>query len=294
MSDELDNTRSQFWDSLTQGLKERMSSTIFFNYIWFWIIYNWEFVYFSIFPESLGHLNNDLFIAQLRGIASFEWKTPLYYAFLLALIIPFLNSIFKTIRFAAYNFSFFLKVKIAGISTLPSDEYVRLLTENNQIRKQYEESISEYKRKIALAPEYEEMLIKYQPFYNGNLKSISARGHMETLEETILNHIYNDPSGSIQKRLDEHRGNLENLLITESKVVLGNLNLEIVAWYYDSVQDVRLIFAFSSKYSYIRPMTLIVRTLDPKKIFVEFYGAPYKNMEGPNKLINCYFGRIDL
>jgi hypothetical protein len=86
--------------SITDWVKERFSSSIFANFIFVWIIWNWRFVYITLFlPGMVGGRINKLEFYDLDKSEGFSILCPLLIALAITLGFPWINSIVSVYKY---------------------------------------------------------------------------------------------------------------------------------------------------------------------------------------------------
>lgn len=88
--------------SLSEWAKERFSSSFFANYIFVWLIWNWQFVYITLFLPGVIKVDLDKFQYLYQATHhDFHIWCPLFVAFIFTGAFPWINSAFTVWKYWA-------------------------------------------------------------------------------------------------------------------------------------------------------------------------------------------------
>jgi hypothetical protein len=86
--------------TISDWFKERFSSSIFANFIFIWIIYNWRFVYITLFlPGMVGGSINKLQFYDLDKLRDFSYIPPIIISIFITFCYPWVNSLVSVYRY---------------------------------------------------------------------------------------------------------------------------------------------------------------------------------------------------
>jgi hypothetical protein len=198
-----------FLQSMAKGIKERLSSTFLFNFILAWIVFNWEFVYITLFVNEIT-LKPDNKIDRLQDTNFVIWPAVIY-AIGLTILSPFINSIFQVIKHLILKLKDWLLNIIDGNVPYTDKHYADLKTLYNKLEAKYNRAIrqSDTDKQNLLTIGIEKNNIERQ-FADIEIKYNN------------LNNEY----GHIKESFEAEKKHFENTNILNNKIEIENSNLK--------------------------------------------------------------------
>lgn len=196
-------------ENVISWIKERSASGFLLNFIFYWSIYNWEFL-FLIFldfkPTKTGQLRE---VVRYYHLDNFELYWPFFFAFCTTTIWPYVSYTFKIVKHLAREYYHKAKESLADVSKPSAEEYKNLLRKSNTLEMKYLDSISgkeDLKKEI-------ERLKKIEAQNNLTINSISGElKNLRNIMHPIANTIEIDAVQIDQEHLSKYGDNLETAL----------------------------------------------------------------------------------
>ncbi len=177
----------EFLQSITKGIKERLGSAFLFNFILSWIVFNWEFVYITLFVDENNLVPFNKF-DTLYDTVFVIWPA-IYCAFGISLATPIINSLIKSFKHFILKLYDWLENIIDGKVPYTDKQYADLKKKHNNLTATYNKAITEAesdKKRIAdLFEEKENYLTKF----NDSINDIKKKDDELIKKENELSNI---------------------------------------------------------------------------------------------------------
>jgi hypothetical protein len=239
--------------SILKGFKERVKSTLWLNFCFAWIIFNWKFFVILFFEPDLTFRYVSKLDYITQKVSQFSKIEPIIYAFLFTLGMPILNLGVLAWQRLIVRLKDWVIIKIEKIKgPVDAERYVRALNiieiekrknikskaqfeninaENMKNKRLYEESTSSFEKNIAqplrekidshknqiinLNNDKSELLSKFQPFTNIlNLTAYSWNGGFDKQNHNHLIFNYNESPPNLASEFEKSQMNSSKSFFT--------------------------------------------------------------------------------
>ena len=131
----------EFLQSIAKGIKERLGSAFLFNFILSWIVFNWEFVYITLFVNENNLVPFNKF-DTLYDTVFIIWPAIIS-AILITLITPIISSIIQLYKYRIVKWRNNTELNIDGGTPYTGKEFAKLKTSYHTLETKYIKGINE-------------------------------------------------------------------------------------------------------------------------------------------------------
>jgi hypothetical protein len=214
----------EFLQSIAKGIKERLGSAFLFNFLLSWVVFNWEFVYITLFVNENNLVPFNKF-DTLQDTVFVIWPAIIS-ALLISLISPVINSLVKTFKHLIIKLYDWLENLIDGKVPYTDKQFADLKRKHSNLTATYNKAITEAesdKKRIADLFEEKE---NYVTKFNDSINDIKKKDDELIKKENELS--------KIKEELHQSFESFEVKNETIKKLELNIQKLQSFGFYYNS------------------------------------------------------------
>jgi len=209
----------EFLQSIAKGIKERLSSAFVFNFLMAWVVFNWEFVYITLFVDEMTLKPFNRY-DTLQDTNFVVWPA-IYVAIGLSISSPIINSIIQLFKYFIFKIKDYLELKIDGKTPYKDERYVALKTENKNLLSKYHEAIAKVedeKKQLELLTKIKLEKIEQAKLDNEKIENLITERNNVEYQLNAIDQKNND----LNKELDLLK-NSRAIMIAQAEIDQGKI-----------------------------------------------------------------------
>jgi hypothetical protein len=228
--------------TITDWFKERFSSSIFTNFIFVWIIWNWRFVYITLFlPGMVGESINKLQFYDLDKLDGFSYFLPFIISIFITFGFPWINSFISVYRYSVKRKRMNWELEwVDKFEPIPASTYYQEKKQWVEKEREFNEAIFSANNMKVDISEKENQIFKFKEETNTQKKIIFQKeAEINSMVSVINDHYETIENLRKQEREIKQESSFPDYLLDKTFPLLDDFS-DSITKIFDRYYDVNL------------------------------------------------------